>query len=191
MGNGFVTESQAQLGSLTSVPAANYAYAQKFTTPVGCTGAYSFGCWVSSDGGAQSDFKYGIFTDDAVNANPNALVANSDAVMQCNNANAEKQEHVYDPQPALDAETVYWLCVMTEDNTLNWDRIASTGGVTVRKNTGFAYPDFPTPTNWDAAGDRTDNMGFWVVYTSGEPPASILPLVGFGTLGGNCNPMMG
>ena len=104
---------------------------------------------------------FGIFTDDAGNANPDTLVTNSqsDAIV-IPNAMA-KVSFTYVTKPQLTGGTVYWITAQ-QSLGINMSRFAA-GGTAFYINGGMTYPTWPTPAEWDAGSDLTRDYSLYAV----------------------------
>lgn len=165
--NGFQASSPgARHGTVDASAAANRCRFQRFTAPgSGTITITEIGHWVSADAATTACFRLAIFTDDAVNNNPDVIVTNSETSEYCTtNTSIHKESHAYSPQPTLTGGTIYWLGEYQKDANMNIDRIA-TGGTAVRV-TAATYPTWPTATQWDSGTDVTEDEGVYAVYVT-------------------------
>lgn len=176
MANGFVTSSPAARhgDGTSSVYTSDWAHAQKFTTPADMGTVTEIGLWCSVDAGQTAVFKLGIFTHDAGNDCPEALVDNSDSgdLSQADSDatwDADKKKlFTYVTPPTLSPNTIYWIVFYTVGVYLNFDRLA-TGGSSMHINSSGSYP---TPTEFHTHTDTAADIGMYVVYTPAAGGAS-------------------
>ena len=114
-------------GFVSSVPSAdpagtagstdNYAIAQKDTSPLGSYLITSMGWWCDNATEA-ADYELGIYSHDATNNRPNALLASSGAIAKGTDAGWKTGAVAWD----LVSETIYWVATQLDDTlttTLN------------------------------------------------------------------------
>jgi len=174
MANGFLTSSPgSRHGDQVSDIVAT-SVASKFTCPGSGTQEISeIGMWLSADSSTAAAFRLAIYTHDAVNNNPNTMVANSEsAELTHNTTSVVKKSHTYGTKPQLTGGTVYWLARNHADSNSNQDRLSGGGAVFVDSDVG-GYPTWATAAQWDAGSEWDDDVGIYAVYQaaggSGNP----------------------
>ena len=190
MANGFLTESPAaRHGSAVFGSTANVQYFEHFTCGgIGTQNITEIGIWGSADAATEAYLHLSIFTDDETNTCPEIIVESSDSgELVITSTDVVKTSLTYGTQPQCTGGVHYWIGLIWKDVNFNIDYI-STGGTTVQK--AGTYPTWSTGDAWHTHTDRAFDLGIYAVYVAAAG-GSILPLVAFGTLGGNCNPMMG
>lgn len=164
MANGFLTAAPgARHGNGIIALLAGQVGAQRFACPGSGTQEISeIGAWWAADAATTSVFRLAIFTHDAANNNPDAMVANSESAQLSHNSTAvTRKSHAYATKPRLAGGTTYWLAFFAGDANGNIDRL-TTGGVSV--GTAVTYPTWPTGAQWDAAADSAVDFGVYAVY---------------------------
>lgn len=170
MANGFLTSSPtSRHGDSLVNGVANRSVGCKFTCPgTGVREVTEIGAWVSAD--AAASFRLAIFTHDAANNNPDALVDNStSAELSHSSGTVTKKSHTYaaGAKPLVTGGQVYWLCVIYADANLNFDYLSGGSGTIVFTD-ATAYPTFPTPAQWDAGTEFAEDDGIYAVLSSTE-----------------------
>ena len=172
-GNGFLTISpDATFDSLTSSVYTSLVRAQRFLLPQGTWEVTEIGIYVSSDAGFSCKLHLGIFEDDDINGCPSVLVDNSDSgELYHNTTTITKISHNYSTRPILTAGvggTYFWLAHYYGDDYANWHyRAAVVTGI--YKSFSYAYPTWPTDTQWHTHTDRNDlDAEIYAVYKTKE-----------------------
>jgi len=183
---GFVTERPSQWGADVSTSLVDRATAERFVMPgTGTMEISEIGLYFKCSAVTLDYFKFGIFTDDAVNTCPDVIVANSLTAEQSTSDNTMQPHYVtYGTKPELTGGTVYWLAIIHKGVTLNFSREndTNTNGYGLVCSTGITYDTgFPTATQWETHTDNNEKTSFWAVYASTEAStAKRLLLLGAG-----------
>jgi hypothetical protein len=159
--NGFnTTAPDARYGDTYGAPQIGEAFAQKFT--LGGTGTQRmlsigfYGARTTTNG----NVRLAIFTHDAANDNPDAIVTDSDISKALTSGVDALHTLTYVAQVDL-APGIYWIAICG-DVELAVSRFAS-GGTSIYK-TGLSYPTWPTASEWDSATDLTRDFSLFVAH---------------------------
>jgi hypothetical protein len=137
----------------------------------------SIGVYVS-DGANNYHVHLAIFTNDAANACPDTMVANSDSGELDAPANFTTQaSFTYSTLPVLTGGATYWLVAIADNTGVSYSRIdpATAGGYMY--GTAFTYPTFPTGDAWHTHSHGTRDMDTYAVYQAAAGAASIVPIL--------------
>ena len=168
MANGFLTSTPgARHGDDLNSWSPGPSYCEgvgKFTC--GGTGLQEIseiGVWCSADAAQTTTWRFAIFTHDAINDCPEAMVPYSlTPEVSHNTETVTKKYNTYTVKPLLDGGSVYWLMMVTEDQYINVDRF-TTGGANVYGAT--TYPKFFLADEWHAKTSTANDFGIYAVYS--------------------------
>jgi hypothetical protein len=119
--SGFVTSSPSgDPGGGSSVVSDNAAIAIKDTTPAGAVSVTEAG-WFKHSGVTNSNFEMGIYSHDAVNDEPNALLAGADQTTTSVNNSWNVATGI---NTTVSGSTTYWIAMQLDDtvNSQSMDR---------------------------------------------------------------------
>jgi hypothetical protein len=176
--NGFVSTTPTyRHGDIVYDQEANQCVAAKFTLPgSGTQEVTEVGAWVSANAATTGYIRFAIFTHDAVNDNPDTIVADSEtAELSHNTTTITKIYHTYGTKPQLTSGQVYWLVYYFKDTNLNADAHSDQAGTVSYTSGTPTYPTWPTATQWDSATTVSSNMGIYAVYQT--PPSTAIKTV--------------
>lgn len=177
--NGFVTvRPDTVYGANALTPSSHTVYCQQFVC--GGTGTQEvseIGSWMRSTNGGTTIYSRAIFTDDAVNICPEAMVANSQTPEQTtSNYNGGVMwidYYTYSTKPQITGGSTYWLGILCDDGNQR-QAYDSTGGISITKYS--VYPAWPTDGSaWETHTDRDYDISLYAVYTPAAGGLSILP----------------
>ena len=180
MANGFLTSSPTvRHGDMETTPPANICEAQKYTCPgTGLQAISEIGLWCDAEG-STANFKLSIWTHDATNNVPEALVSNSETPeLTQTGGTVSKVYYPYTTKPILTGGEVYWLVWYTKDANLGPDKPTGGGGTgryTDGSLSGPTYPTNPTGAQWEDCETYNEDTGIYAVYG----PAGIYEQEGF------------
>ena len=108
---------------METTPPANICEAQKYTCPgTGLQAISEIGLWCDAEG-STANFKLSIWTHDATNNVPEALVSNSETPeLTQTGGTVSKVYYPYTTKPILTGGEVYWLVWYTKDANLGPDK---------------------------------------------------------------------
>lgn len=171
MPNGFVTATPlSRYGDDTAGPGTNIASSQKHTMPG--SGTYELleiGLWVQvdpADAPATMLFRLSIWTYDATNDCPEAMVSNSETPeLSHSNTTITLVKHTYTgTKPQVTGGVDYMLTYFMGTDYGRVDRLAPGYADAGVFSTAGTYPTWPTGTQWEAASESTEDKGMHVVY---------------------------
>lgn len=165
--NGFVaTEPDTQYGDAALAFVTNWARAQKFVAGGSGTQEISkVGFWGYCPSGSAS-VRMAIYTHDAANDCPEAMVSNSEtSSITVADVLETQYAHTYSTKPQVTGGTTYWLALFASGDTCYATEFA-TGGDTSFAYTSLTFPTWPTGTQWEASDDQDYDLSFYAVYSA-------------------------
>lgn len=171
--NGFGTVApDAKYGATGIGQSANYAMAQKYV--LGGSGTQELteiGFYGHGNGSAPSVIM-GVFTHDAANDCPEALVADSQIAIAPSGSSYVLTTATYSTKPQLTSGDTYWMALLANGEV--YVSGESTSGELERTAT---YDTWPTSTAWHTHSHFNYDLSFYAVYqaSSGGATASMGP----------------
>jgi len=165
MANGFVTSSPgARHGDTVQAVDQYDEYAQKFVCPgSGSVSISEIGAWVQRNAVETAYLAMCIYTHDAVNDCPEALVTNgASGAKTISSSGLLKISHTFATQPVLTGGNTYWLILKLNNGTPPSFDLFATGGTTAQR--ASTSPPFGTGDVWHTHTDQTYDMGIYAVY---------------------------
>jgi hypothetical protein len=162
--NGFVAASpDAAYGDAGLTQTANIATAQKYVAGgSGVQELTELGLYGHGAGGTVAA-KISVYTHDAANDCPNAMVTNSELTLSLTGTEYVKVSASYGvTKPTVTGGDTYWLCVMSEA-TIAFLAFATSGELEVGSVT---YPTWPTGDAWHTHSHYTYDLSLYAVYTA-------------------------
>jgi len=142
---GFVTTAPTSDPAASAYGIDNYVHAMKVTSPAGSNNLTEIGWWQSNGGNDAAAYECGIYSHDAVEDEPNAIVG-SVSTGQSTTASTTAWNKYTGLSQAITASTTYWLGVFVE-NVGGANRTDRTTGTGTRICTMAAAVELYT--NWD------------------------------------------
>jgi len=161
MANGFQLTRPASHGAQQMNASAQVVVGTEFTCPgSGTQNVSEMGHFGDTDGG-DALFNLSIYTDDVTNDCPEDQVSGS---IVAGLAMPEAGTEIYgaiDPVVELTGGVIYWLCSMSLDGDLNYDRDNSGGNSKQGFTSGSVWP---SGADWEGYNNRNWDMGIWAIY---------------------------
>lgn len=185
--NDFITtRPDARYGDQYATVTADLSAAIRFQCPgTGTIEISEIGYYGYTSG--TSVVHLGIFTDDAVNGNPDTLVTDSDSGEISVPGSAAVIYHTYSTAPQLTGGNYYWLAVQGDGSNSYLSRFATGGTAVYRSDT---YPTWPVAAAWDSITDSASDYSLYALVAAPAAPtvtASAPTLVTATTATGNGN----
>lgn len=171
MANGFVTTSptSAPEGLWLQMRFNGTQCAARFTAPgSGNLEISEIGLWVGGTlGNMQAHLA--IFTDDAVNACPDTIVADSDAGPVSWSSGSwnvpVKISASYSTKPVIQGGQTYWLAINGNGGTTYYILQENSAGTAIKTAASNAYPTWYTGDAWHSHTDITTQVQLYAVYS--------------------------
>jgi len=164
--NGFVSLSpDTRHGTTVIATTQGYALAQKFTTPgihTTIVNISEIGIWCQT-ASTTSDFTLMIWTHDPINNCPEAIVPDSQAILQQSTTVISKVPHIYPTKLALEGATPFWIGYHPKDSLTKMDAYSTGGDSSSAPWVHINYT--PSGDIWHGSTIRTADLGIYVVYT--------------------------
>lgn len=150
--SGFVSAAPSADPATTDGQVGAYAIAQKDTSPAGTNKVTALGWYQANAGNSESDYSCGIYSHDAGNDRPNALIATQSSG-QSVPVNTEEWLSYTGLNISLTASTTYWIAATAEDVASDCKTDYSTTGDMDYKSGG---PPLPSP--WGSSSGSLDRV---------------------------------
>jgi hypothetical protein len=156
---GFVTSAPSSDPSGSTGPALDaLAWASRFTSPSGSNAISSIG-WYCDTASEESNYQVGIYSHDAVNCRPNALLASSGDIAKGTGAGWKTGSVEYN----IDASTVYWITAQL-DNTATTTNMNYHNNASYKTDYVFASS---LPSSWgSSSGTYARIVAIYALYAA-------------------------
>lgn len=158
----------------------NYTIAQRFTMPgSGSFDIAEIGAYLRVPGTSRN-CKFAIFTDDATNVCPEAMVTNSlSAEITISETSHTKKCHSYSTKPQVTGGVNYWLGIICNSTGSYYLYVSENSLVsTTQLWRNDTYPNFPSAATWHSHTHNNTTESLYAVYETPPAPGSI-PLIDY------------
>jgi hypothetical protein len=172
--NGFVTtKPDTQYGDVAGYFVNTEIWGQKFNCGgSGTQNIDSIGVWCYETDAGDCYCHLAIFTDDAANACPETIIANSDSGALLVPTSMGQLNYDYSTKPQVTGGVDYWFC-STSNHKMYYSRFNATN--VIKYKTEQTYPNFPSGDNWHSpASIASRDSSLYAVYSAAA--AGTLPI---------------
>jgi len=138
------------------------AFSMKVTSPADMTTITAMGAYISTNPGNTPDFELGIYTHDAGNDRPDALVGSSTAGALSAGVGWKTKAGL---SIALAPNTIYWLCMQCDNDAGGATRLDRDSAGTPKRDYKTSQTALPSP--WGvSSGSFTGLLAIYAFYTT-------------------------